>query len=65
MNNWIVDPCPDANGYWTIRIDDGSEHGDTEEQPIATVYDLKDAEQIVSVNNNYINFLKQLEKALS
>lgn len=34
----VVDPCPDAYGHWTIRVANGTENGDTEAQPIATVY---------------------------
>lgn len=34
---WKIDECPDANGYWTLREDDGTEHGDTE-TCIATIY---------------------------
>lgn len=36
---WIVDPIPSAEGFHTIRVDDGSEHGDLDAEPIATVYD--------------------------
>ena len=50
--NWIVDPCPDANGFHTIRIADGSEHGNTEEQPIATVFEREIADHIVTTHNN-------------
>jgi hypothetical protein len=48
---WIVDICPDANGHWIIRIDDGSDNGDTSIEPIATVYELENAELIVARNN--------------
>ena len=34
----VVDPCPDALGFSTIRVADGSKHGDTEQDPVATVY---------------------------
>ena len=33
-----VDTCPDARDYSTIRFADGSEHGNIEDWPIATVY---------------------------
>ena len=46
-----LDPCPDANGNATIRWDDGSENGNTEKQPIATVYDWDDAQGIVDAWN--------------
>ena len=52
---WIrkltIDDCPDANGYYTIRFDDGTIHGNTEEQPIATVFDLSIAKDIVDSHN--------------
>lgn len=51
LNLIKVDPCPDANGYATIRWDDGSGNGDTERQPIATVYDWDDAQAIVDAWN--------------
>lgn len=35
---WTVDECEDANGNLTIRPSDGSRNGNTERQPIATVY---------------------------
>ena len=34
---WKIDECPDAYGNWTLREDDGTEHGNTE-TCIATVY---------------------------
>lgn len=43
---WIVDECPDANGFSTVAIDDGSLNGSTEEQPVATVYDEANAQAI-------------------
>ncbi len=50
---WVIDSCPDANGYWTIRNDDGSIHGDTNSEPIATVYDHDVAVQIVQQHNTH------------
>ena len=35
--HWKIDECPDANGNWTLREADGTEHGNTE-TCIATVY---------------------------
>ena len=35
---WTVDDCPDADGYDTIRLADGTANGNTEAQPIATAY---------------------------
>lgn len=50
--NLVVDPCPDANGHHTIRWADGSVVGDTERQPVATVYDQDMAYKLVAVWNN-------------
>ena len=51
---WVADPIDDANGFTTIRIADGSLNGNTEEQPIATVYDEENATFIVrAVNSHY------------
>ena len=47
----IVDLCSAANGESTIRWADGSENGDTERQPVATVYDHNDAQGIVDAWN--------------
>lgn len=47
----IVDSCPDANGFWTIRVADGTPHGDLTVQPIATVYDRYNADRIVETFN--------------
>jgi len=35
---WIMDNNPDANGYLTIREDDGTPNGNIEAEPIATVF---------------------------
>jgi hypothetical protein len=53
-SRWIVDPCHDANECWTIRFDDGSTNGDTDSQPIATIYDRHVADLIVNQHNNAI-----------
>ena len=39
---WTVDDCPDADGYDTIRLADGTPNGDIEAQPIATAYSHAD-----------------------
>lgn len=52
MKKWIVDVVPDANNAFTIREDDGSPHGNTHKQPIATVYRKEDAEEMVDHHNN-------------
>lgn len=36
--SWVLDECRDANGFYTVRIADGSPNGDTGACPIATVY---------------------------
>jgi len=53
FTKWVVDECPDANGHFTIRLDDGSGNGNIEAQPIATVPDLTTAESIVSNHNAF------------
>lgn len=40
---YTTDECPEANGFTTIRRANGECNGDTEAQPIATVYREKDA----------------------
>jgi hypothetical protein len=37
--SWVVDDCPALGGHWTIRHADGTDNGDIEQQPIATVYE--------------------------
>jgi hypothetical protein len=51
---WQIDDCPDAKGFWTIRTHDGTINGDTTQQPIATVYDLANAELIVAYHNKEV-----------
>ena len=51
---WTVDECPDANGHWTIRLADGSPNGNTEAEPIATVFDRQEADFIVLWHNKAI-----------
>lgn len=53
---WVVDECQDANGFWTIRLADGTENGNTDAQPIATVFDLAIAEHIVATHNLMLGF---------
>jgi hypothetical protein len=47
----IVDPISDANGFYTIRWDNGTENGDTESQPVATVYDYGIAIRLAALYN--------------
>jgi hypothetical protein len=44
-----IDPTTDSNGFFTLRPSDGSPHGDTDEQPIATVFDESNAKIIAFV----------------
>ena len=48
---WTVDACEDANGFSTLRVYDGGEHGDTSQEPIATVYIEENAQRIVACVN--------------
>lgn len=52
LNLLIVDPIPDANGFYTIRWDNGTENGDTEQQPVATAYNFENAQYIVDAWNS-------------
>lgn len=47
----VVDDCPDAAGFWTVRPADGTVHGDTEAEPIATFYDKSLATAMVDAHN--------------
>ena len=47
----IVDECLDADGNHTVRWADGSDNGDIDRQPVATVYDHDDAQGIVDAWN--------------
>ena len=50
----IVDECLDANGFWTVRVADGTPSGNTQEQPVATFYDRDLAEWFVyHYNSDY------------
>jgi hypothetical protein len=51
---WQIDNCPDAKGFWTIRPYDGTENGDTSQQPIATVADYDLAKLIVADHNKEV-----------
>lgn len=54
MQKWVVDECADANGNWTIRIDNGTLNGDTGARVVATVYGLALAEHIVETHNKVL-----------
>lgn len=62
---WIDDECISMGGFVTIRRADGSPNGDTEEQPIATVYGQEDAAFIVRACNSFealVEALRDIEK---
>lgn len=61
MQKWTVDPICDANGTYTIRVDDGSENGSTDVQPIATVYNKNVADQMVLDHNRNVPENNMLE----
>lgn len=46
--SWTVDECPDASGFHTVRSADGTPNGNTEAEPIATVYEESDAALIAA-----------------
>lgn len=48
---WQVDSSNKMYGYFTIRHFDGSPNGNTQEQPIATVFTEQDAIEIVDLHN--------------
>ena len=53
---YVVDECPDANGFWTIREADGTPNGNIMKQPIATAYTKSNADLIVTVLNDERTF---------
>ena len=59
-----VDGCADANGFITIRRADGTDNGDTEHQPIATVFRSEDAEFIVRACNARLHQLVACQAAV-
>lgn len=74
---WTIDECPDANGNTTIRTYDGTPNGDTEAEPIATVYGehavlvccaprlLEALEAILSLAEQYPGYDVKSEEAIS
>jgi len=46
--SWIADECCAFSGHVTIRMADGTPNGDTDRQPIATVYDAADAPMVAA-----------------
>jgi hypothetical protein len=49
----VADACLDADGFVTIRHADGTPNGDTDAQPVATVYDEDQANRIVRAVNSH------------
>ena len=60
---FILDPCPDANGHFTVRPDNQTENGDTDAQPVATFYAKGTAERFLSEIAALPAVLKALENA--
>ena len=63
LTPWHMDECEDAAGFCTIRRHDGTQNGDTDGQPIATVYQPEDAEMIVCAVNAHAETLAALQWA--
>lgn len=61
---WWVDECPDASGFHTIRLADGSPNGDTSLQPVATVYEEEHAHLIASAPA-LLEALEAIERGLT
>lgn len=59
-----VDKCPDANGHLTLRFADGTANGNTEAQPIATVYEQADADFIAQAWNAHDELLRACQRVL-
>lgn len=65
LGRLVVDPAPDARGFWTVRHADGSEHGDTDAQPVATFYDQNIADRMVHDHNGRLSgsaIIQELER---
>ena len=60
---WKIDECPDANGNWTLREADGTEHGDTE-TCIATVYGGVMEQELIEAAPRLAEQVKLLREAL-
>ena len=51
MKRFKLDDCLDAHGFNTLRLDDGSEHGATDAQPVATIYSDKHSRLLASAGH--------------
>ena len=60
---WKIDECPDANGNWTLREADGTEHGNTE-TCIATVYGGIMEQELIEAAQLLKEQVKLLQEAL-
>lgn len=67
MNNgyWKVDPCQEAGGGWAVRIDNGSEFGDINQDPVATFNRREDADQCVQLRKTVCDAEVALQRALN
>jgi len=59
---WQADECPDANGFTTIRRWDGSPTGDTDRQPIATVYEATNVPVIEAAHDLLASLCEYLQE---
>lgn len=59
---WTVDECEDANGNLTIRPSNGSRNGNTERQPIATVYGSAPSANLMAAAPAMLAALREVEK---
>lgn len=48
---WKVDPCQEGGGGWTVRLDNESEFGDINQDPVATFNRREDADKCVQAHN--------------
>ena len=64
-DKYIIDEVEDAYGNLTIRAVDGTPNGDTEQQPIATVYGAEHADLIIKAVNSHDALVAAIEKLYS
>ena len=60
-NYWKVDPCQEAGGGWTVRVDNETEFGDINRDPVATFNDLDDAELCVKAQRVFVDLMEERE----
>jgi len=61
---WTADEHHDAYGWITIRLADGTDSGNLDAEPIATVYDQADADRIILAVNAHDDLLAACRLAL-